>query len=109
MRYIVGPPGNRTTQTPEQIGSHILRYLKHVAEANLTAPVTKAVMSVPAEFDELQRNATIKAANLIGKQCHSGMRHVSFSVALRLFSKSLCRPVIFANDQQPNASDLRLS
>ena len=66
VRYVVGSPGNRTTQTPEQIGSHILRYLKQVAQANLSAPVTKAVMSVPAEFNELQRNATRKAANLIG-------------------------------------------
>ena len=66
VRYIVGPPHNRTTQTPEQIGSHILRYLKNVAEANLSAPVTKAVMSVPAEFDEAQRNATKLAANIIG-------------------------------------------
>ena len=66
MRYVVGPPNNRTTQTPEQIGSHILRYLKNVAQANLSAPVTKAVMSVPAEFDEAQRNATKLAANIIG-------------------------------------------
>ncbi|NWU74048.1 HSP13 protein, partial [Onychorhynchus coronatus] len=52
--------------TPEQIGSHLLLKLKRMAEANLGMPISKAVMSVPAEFDERQRNATINAANLAG-------------------------------------------
>ncbi|KAJ7402864.1 Heat shock 70 kDa protein 13 [Pitangus sulphuratus] len=52
--------------TPEQIGSQLLLKLKRMAEANLGMPISKAVMSVPAEFDERQRNATIKAANLAG-------------------------------------------
>ncbi|XP_017694850.1 PREDICTED: heat shock 70 kDa protein 13 [Lepidothrix coronata] len=52
--------------TPEQIGSQLLLKLKRMAEANLGMPVSKAVMSVPAEFDERQRNATVKAANLAG-------------------------------------------
>ncbi|NWS96731.1 HSP13 protein, partial [Mionectes macconnelli] len=52
--------------TPEQIGSQLLLKLKRMAEANLGMPVSEAVMSVPAEFDERQRNATIKAANLAG-------------------------------------------
>ncbi|NWI85580.1 HSP13 protein, partial [Pitta sordida] len=52
--------------TPEQIGSQLLLKLKRMAEANLSMPISKAVISVPAEFDERQRNATIKAANLAG-------------------------------------------
>ncbi|XP_032536406.1 heat shock 70 kDa protein 13 [Chiroxiphia lanceolata] len=52
--------------TPEQIGSQLLLKLKRMAEANLGMPISKAVMSVPAEFDERQRNATVKAANLAG-------------------------------------------
>ncbi|NWU18503.1 HSP13 protein, partial [Cephalopterus ornatus] len=52
--------------TPEQIGSQLLLKLKRMAEANLGMPISKAVMSVPAEFNERQRNATIKAANLAG-------------------------------------------
>ncbi|NXC34062.1 HSP13 protein, partial [Campylorhamphus procurvoides] len=52
--------------TPEQIGSQLLLKLKTMAEANLGMPISKAVMSVPAEFDERQRNSTIKAANLAG-------------------------------------------
>ncbi|XP_075289926.1 heat shock 70 kDa protein 13 isoform X2 [Opisthocomus hoazin] len=52
--------------TPEQIGSQLLLKLKRMAEDYLGMPVSKAVISVPAEFDERQRNATIKAASLAG-------------------------------------------
>ncbi|XP_036246060.1 heat shock 70 kDa protein 13 [Molothrus ater] len=52
--------------TPERIGSKLLLKLKKMAEANLGTSISKAVISVPAEFDERQRNSTIKAANLAG-------------------------------------------
>ncbi|XP_052650547.1 heat shock 70 kDa protein 13 [Harpia harpyja] len=52
--------------TPEHIGSQLLLKLKRMAEDYLGVPVSKAVISVPAEFDERQRNSTIKAANLAG-------------------------------------------
>lgn len=52
--------------TPEHIGAQLLLKLKKLAEENLGMPVSKAVISVPAEFDERQRNYTIKAANLAG-------------------------------------------
>ncbi|OPJ66587.1 heat shock 70 kDa protein 13 [Patagioenas fasciata] len=52
--------------TPEHIGSQLLLKLKRMAEGNLGVPISKAVISVPAEFDERQRNSTIKAANLAG-------------------------------------------
>ncbi|NXY91271.1 HSP13 protein, partial [Alcedo cyanopectus] len=52
--------------TPEHIGSHLLLKLKLMAEDYLGMPVSKAVISVPAEFDERQRNSSIKAANLAG-------------------------------------------
>lgn len=61
--------------TPEHIGSQLLLKLKRMAEGYLGMPVSKAVISVPAEFDERQRNSTIKAANLAGDvslfQCFS--------------------------------------
>ena len=53
--------------TPEVIGSHILRQLKETAEKQLEGSANKAVISVPAEFNELQRNYTRKAAQLAGK------------------------------------------
>nr|XP_060629729.1 heat shock 70 kDa protein 13-like [Anolis sagrei ordinatus]XP_060630447.1 heat shock 70 kDa protein 13-like [Anolis sagrei ordinatus] len=52
--------------TPEYIGSQLLLKLKRISEEYLGMPVSKAVISVPAEFDERQRNYTIKAANLAG-------------------------------------------
>ncbi|OCT93918.1 heat shock 70 kDa protein 13 [Xenopus laevis] len=52
--------------TPEYIGSQLLLKLKKMAEDYLGLPVSKAVISVPAEFDERQRNYTVKAANLAG-------------------------------------------
>ncbi|NXC48683.1 HSP13 protein, partial [Penelope pileata] len=52
--------------TPEHIGSQLLLKLKRMAEDHLGMPISKAVISVPAEFDERQRNATVKAANLAG-------------------------------------------
>ncbi|XP_044297785.1 heat shock 70 kDa protein 13 [Varanus komodoensis] len=52
--------------TPEYIGSQLLLKLKRMSEDYLGMPVSKAVISVPAEFDERQRNYTIKAASLAG-------------------------------------------
>ncbi|XP_056415357.1 heat shock 70 kDa protein 13 [Hyla sarda] len=54
------------TVTSEYIGSQLLLKLKKMAEEYLGLPVSKAVISVPAEFDERQRNYTVKAANLAG-------------------------------------------
>ncbi|NWU98562.1 HSP13 protein, partial [Upupa epops] len=52
--------------TPELIGSQLLLKLKQMAENDLGIPISKAVMSVPAEFDARQRNATVQAANIAG-------------------------------------------
>lgn len=59
---------NRTfTVSPEFVGSRLLMRLKKMAERQLGASVQKAVISVPAEFDERQRNYTVRAANLAGR------------------------------------------
>ncbi|XP_019742936.1 heat shock 70 kDa protein 13 [Hippocampus comes] len=54
------------TVTPEFIGSRLLLKMRKMAERQLGTLVHKAVISVPAEFDERQREYTIKAANLAG-------------------------------------------
>nr|XP_057935485.1 heat shock 70 kDa protein 13 [Doryrhamphus excisus] len=54
------------TVTPEFIGSRLLLKMRKMAERQLNAPVHKAVISVPAEFDEKQRNDTVLAAKLAG-------------------------------------------
>lgn len=55
------------TVSPEFIGSRLLLKMRRMAEKQLGVPVQKAVISVPAEFDERQRNYTVKAANLAGQ------------------------------------------
>nr|XP_046246352.1 heat shock 70 kDa protein 13 [Scatophagus argus] len=58
---------NRTfTVTPEFIGSRLLLKMRKMAERHLGVPIQKAVISVPAEFDERQRNYTVRAASLAG-------------------------------------------
>lgn len=52
--------------TPTELSSAILTYLKRSAEAALDAPVTEAVVTVPAYFDHRQRVATREAAELAG-------------------------------------------
>lgn len=58
---------NRTfAVSPEFVGSRLLLKLRKMAERHLNVPIQKAVISVPAEFDERQRNYTVRAANLAG-------------------------------------------
>jgi molecular chaperone DnaK len=52
--------------TPEKISAEILKKLKRDAEAALGEPVTRAVITVPAYFNDAQRNATKKAGELAG-------------------------------------------
>ncbi|RUS78470.1 hypothetical protein EGW08_013758 [Elysia chlorotica] len=52
--------------SPEDVGSIIIGTLKQAVERNLSVPVNRAVLSVPAEFDEKQRNFTMKAGALAG-------------------------------------------
>ncbi|MEP7366542.1 MAG: Fe-S protein assembly chaperone HscA [Acidobacteriota bacterium] len=57
--------GNRTF-TPPVISGIILRRLKQNAEEHLGEPVTKAVITVPAYFNDAQRQATKDAGRIAG-------------------------------------------
>ena len=50
----------------EELSSFVLRYLKEDAEAFLGEPVTEAVISVPAYFNDARRRATKRAGELAG-------------------------------------------
>lgn len=52
--------------TPPEISSHVLAYLKECAEDYLGEKVTKAVITVPAYFNDSQRQATKDAGKIAG-------------------------------------------
>ena len=57
--------GNKTF-TPPEISAFILRQLKRNAERYFAAPVTQAVITVPAYFNDAQRQATKDAGRIAG-------------------------------------------
>jgi len=52
--------------TPPEMSSFILRELKNWAEAHFSEPVDRAVITVPAYFNDAQRQATKDAGKLAG-------------------------------------------
>lgn len=73
MGYEIVKSGNSTKvkmdgkeYSPEEVSAMILSKLKADAEAFLGAPVTEAVITVPAYFDDSQRQATKDAGKIAG-------------------------------------------
>ena len=52
--------------TPQEISAKILAYMKKYAEENIGQPVKKAVITVPAYFNDAQRQATKDAGQIAG-------------------------------------------
>ena len=52
--------------SPSQISAFILQKMKETAEAHLGGPVTQAVITVPAYFNDAQRQATKDAGKIAG-------------------------------------------
>src|SRR5687767_1299541 len=64
--------------SPPEIGARVLMKLKRAAEEYLGEPVTEAVITVPAYFNDSQRQATKDAGRIarseerrVGKECRS--------------------------------------
>ena len=62
IRVVLG----ERTFTPPEISAFILRQLRKSAEAALGRPVSKAVITVPAYFNDAQRQATRDAGRIAG-------------------------------------------
>jgi len=65
-RVEISTDGKAATYTPEQISAMILQKMKEDAEAHLGGKVTKAVITVPAYFNDAQRQATKDAGKIAG-------------------------------------------
>ncbi|UOG19023.1 Fe-S protein assembly chaperone HscA [Acinetobacter sp. PK01] len=77
-------------KTPVEISAEILKQLKDRAEESLKNPVNGAVITVPAYFDEAQRQATRDAAQLAGLN------------VLRLLNEPTAAAVAYGLDQESN-------
>jgi molecular chaperone DnaK len=53
-------------RSPQEISAHVLAKMKRVAEDYLGSTVTEAVVTVPAYFDDVQRQATKDAGQIAG-------------------------------------------
>ena len=71
---------NGKEYTPQQVSAMILQKLKADAEAYLGEPVTEAVITVPAYFNDSQRQATKDAGTIAGlnvkRIISDGYRHL---------------------------------
>ena len=66
FRVRIEQDGKATEYTPEQISALILQKMKKDAEDHLGGKVTKAVITVPAYFNDSQRQATKDAGRIAG-------------------------------------------
>ncbi len=80
------------TLTPPEVSAYILLQLKKNAERFFGAPVTKAVITVPAYFNDAQRQATKDAGRIAGLE------------VLRLVNEPTAAALAYGLDKNPDGS-----
>jgi Fe-S protein assembly chaperone HscA len=78
--------------TPPEVGAYVLRQLKQNAEAVLGEPVTQAVITVPAYFNDAQRQATKDAGRIAGLE------------VLRLVNEPTAAALAYGLDKRQNGT-----
>jgi molecular chaperone DnaK len=78
--------------TPIELSSFVLRELKERAEKYFNEPVTKAVITVPAYFNDSQRQATKDAGRLAGLE------------VLRIVNEPTAAALAYGLDQESNGT-----
>jgi molecular chaperone DnaK len=66
VTVMVNPAGKEERFAPPQISAMVLQKLRQAAEEYLGQPVTRAVITVPAYFNDAQRQATKEAGQIAG-------------------------------------------
>lgn len=63
---VKNPDGSTKELTPEEVSAQILSYLKDYAEKKIGKTISRAVITVPAYFNDAERNATKTAGKIAG-------------------------------------------
>jgi molecular chaperone DnaK len=72
FRIVAAPNGDAWVRvhgqpvSPQEIAAHVLRRMRQIAEEAIGEPVTRAIVTVPAYFDDAQRQATRDAGQIAG-------------------------------------------
>jgi len=80
------------TMTPPEVSAQVLRTLKENAEKFLNEPVTQAVITVPAYFNDAQRQATKDAGRIAGLE------------VLRLVNEPTAASLAYGLDKRQNGT-----